>query len=202
MRRAVIISLAIGILSLGIVVSAETPEREMLLERIQSLQGEVDKANPSSPEAMELQSLFRSYNAAVREGAPPNDACANAIPIGCNTTVPFDTTGATTDAPWSCAGGGSDIWYVITGNGGLMTFDTCTGTGYDSALSAYTGACGGFVEVACNDDTCGLQSQISFVSTAGTDYFIAVGGFLGGTGTGQLTVTCEVPVELQTFDVE
>ena len=71
-----------------------------------------------------------------------------------------------------------------------MTATTCTGTSYDSKLDVYTGACGSLTSVACNDDACGLQSTVTWASTAGVTYRIRVHGFAGATGAFTLAVTC------------
>jgi hypothetical protein len=70
----------------------------------------------------------------------------------------------------------------------------CTGTSYDSKLDIYTGTCGALTSVACNDDFCGLQSQVSWASTAGVQYRIRVHGYAGATGAYTLTVTCTTPL--------
>ena len=62
-------------------------------------------------------------------------------------------------------------------------------TAYDTALAVYTGSCGGLSEIACVDDSCGLQSTITFSASAGTTYTFQVGGFLGATGSGALQLS-------------
>ena len=42
----------------------------------------------------------------------------------------------------------------------------------------------------CNDDYCGYESQVSFAAVAATTYLIRIGGYLGDTGEGTLTITC------------
>ena len=79
--------------------------------------------------------------------------------------------------------GGASIWYrwVPTGSG-QVTIDTF-GSNFDTLLAVYTGSSlGSLTSVASNDDTGGLQSQVSFAAAAGTIYQIAVDGFNGGTG--------------------
>jgi hypothetical protein len=56
------------------------------------------------------------------------------------------------------------------------------GSDFDTGLALYTGSCGAMTEVACNDDTGGLQSQIIIPVSAGTPYFILAGGYSGYTG--------------------
>jgi hypothetical protein len=55
---------------------------------------------------------------------------------------------------------------------------------YDTVLTAYNGTPGPTTEIACNDDTGGVQSEIQFLGIAGTTYWIEAAGFhasLGGT---------------------
>jgi len=126
---------------------------------------------------------------------PPssNDACAGATTITCGQSLSGTTVGATTDGPAASCTGASvapDRWYVITGDGSFMTASLCTGTSYDSKLDIYTGTCGALASVACNDDFCGLQSQVSWTSVSGVQYLIRVHGFVGATGAFTLTTTC------------
>ncbi len=130
---------------------------------------------------------------------PPmgNDACANATTIACGGSASGTTVGATTDGPATSCTGASvapDHWYIVTGNGGTITASMCTGTSYDSKLDIYTGTCSALTSVACNDDFCGLQSQVSWASTAGVQYRIRVHGFVGATGAYTLNVTCTTPL--------
>ncbi len=108
-------------------------------------------------------------------GAPPgaelvNDHCPDAVVIE---AVPFDpplldTTQATTDAGdplQSCtydglAANANSVWYTYTpARHGLADISTC-GSDYDTVLTVYTGTCGELTEIACNDDSCDLQSAI------------------------------------------
>ena len=107
------------------------------------------------------------------------------------TAIAFDTSAATLSPElWPCAGaGGPDLWYSVTSTtGGSITIETC-GSSYDTALEVFDGGCLALVSLACNDDSCGLQSSISFQPTMGTTYLFRVGGFSGNTGTGTLLVT-------------
>ncbi len=122
---------------------------------------------------------------------PANDDCANAFVVG-NGVTPFNNLAATgTDITTCTAGDNTDVWYAYTATcTGLTTVNTCGAT-FNTSLSAWS-ACGG-TELACNDDFCGTQSQISFVSNSGTTYLIRVAGANGETGTGNLTISCAVP---------
>jgi hypothetical protein len=72
----------------------------------------------------------------------------------------------------------------------VATIRTCGGTtNYDSVVYIWQGTtCGGSV-IACNDDFCGLQSQINPFVVAGTTYTIVVDGFSGSQGNFTLSVS-------------
>ncbi|WP_157809507.1 PA domain-containing protein [Ulvibacter sp. MAR_2010_11] len=131
---------------------------------------------------------------------PSNDLCANAIAVSCGDFISGTTIDATIDsavAPLCDTGVTSPgVWYVLTDNTGLVTDITitmCTGTtDYDAKLSVYTGDCGAppLTCVVGNDDTCGLQSEVSFQSDGNTTFLILVHGFGGATGNFELDIQC------------
>ena len=64
---------------------------------------------------------------------------------------------------------------------------------YDTKLAVYRSCrCGAGLGnlLACNDDSCGLQSEVSFEVHEDWGYAIRIGGYEGAQGDGQLTVTC------------
>lgn len=132
--------------------------------------------------------------------APVNDNCANAIALACGGSASGSTATATQDGPGtSCTGGtvAPDVWYTVTGTGSNITASLC-GSGYDTKLDIYTGSCGALTSVVCNDDFCGLQSQVSWASTLGVTYYIRVHGFFGATGSFTLNISCPPPNDLCT----
>ncbi len=134
-------------------------------------------------------------------GAPGNDACSNAVAVTCGntyngTTVNSNTTGETSLPSCGTSPSAGGVWYVFTGNGSTVTASLCSGTSYDSKINVYSGSgCGASLTscVASNDDGCGTQSTVTFVTTAGTNYYILVNGFSSATGTFQLGITCCTP---------
>ena len=145
-------------------------------------------------------------------GGPNNDNFENAIAIG-DGTVGFNTTGTNTDGPAlpaSCDEGFglslvNDLWYNYTATcTGEATFDFCSSL-YDTRVAAYTGAGAGPGSlIACNDDFCGLQSQMTFAVVDGEDYLIRVGGFNTG-GAGTMVVSCSPsgsPVDISVVNNE
>ena len=124
-----------------------------------------------------------------------NDECATATALTFGVTFPFDTTTATPSAPaWPCAAGtGGDLWFTFTAvTTGNLTVTTC-GSGYDTALEAFTGPCANLISVGCNDDTCGLHSELVISAVAGTQYFVRVGGFQALAGAGIITAFDQGP---------
>ena len=121
---------------------------------------------------------------------PANDECIDAEVIAGEGMFPFDNTNATTDGPGgSCGLVNLDVWFAWTAPAdGVYSVDVCD-AGFDTKLAVYnTFDCPAVDEVACNDDSCGLQSSVSFAAVGGGEYLIQVGAFSSGTGAGNLTI--------------
>lgn len=156
---------------------------------------------------------------------PANDNCASATPIVMNTFgAMVNTVAATEDESTTTACGSGrhnhNVWYTFTAaTDGTVNIDTCT-SGYDTILRVYTGGCGMFTEVGCNDDSCSTQSEVSVAVTTGTQYWVEVAAYTakstepvskdflpkGERAGGDLVFTFDgggaVPVELQSFELE
>jgi hypothetical protein len=152
-----------------------------------------------------------------------NDACANATAIASlpYTSAVTSNVGSTDDVPTStsgCGSQGSNLWYTVVGNNTTYTATTCNAsTNFDTEVRVYTGTCGALnsmIEVTCNDDNAvcassGLQSTVSWCAEFGITYYISVGYYASGVGTGNFVlnvstagVACSVlPIELLSFDV-
>ena len=126
-----------------------------------------------------------------------NDDCADATAIGDVTNLPFNTSQATFDGGGTCLYS-PNIWYLYTATcDGNVTVSLC-GSDYDTKLAVYDGSsCDPLSpEIDCNDDYCGLQSEITFTGAVmGNQYLIEVGGYSSNTGAGVLTVSCYEPGE-------
>jgi subtilisin-like proprotein convertase family protein len=121
---------------------------------------------------------------------PDNDLCVDAFPIACGDVVVSETT-TNTDTGGNPA---PDEWYSFTGSGSpqVVTLSLCDGgTDYDAYLRVFD-ACGGN-QIAFNDDFCGLQSELSFLSDGTSTYYIMVEGFASNSGNFSLEVTCVDP---------
>ncbi len=130
-----------------------------------------------------------------------NDLCAGALPILCGETLSGTTAATvtnsaatTTDAPGTCgttfntAGG---VWYNYTAliNQDIV-LETC-GSGFDTRIGVFSGACGALVCETGNNDFCGAQSTATFSAVIGTTYSIYVTGTT--LGAFDLTLTCLAP---------
>jgi hypothetical protein len=119
-----------------------------------------------------------------------------------------DTTLATTDPNdpvQACSAGGAQqngnsVWFTwTTPLDGTVTLDSCAST-YDTVVSIFTGTCGSFTELACNDDrvtapgapTCpnGLSSWVQATLPAATTVSIEVTDW-GVPGGGNLSLTLD-----------
>ncbi|MFH1686248.1 MAG: choice-of-anchor J domain-containing protein, partial [bacterium] len=131
-----------------------------------------------------------TLNISEAAGPQPGDDYSLCEPIGDVVDLAFSTTTATPDGPGTCMTS-PNIWYCYTATcDGLATFSLC-GSGYDTKIAVYGGT-DPFVDpqLGCNDDFCGLQSQLEIGVTAGNVYLVEVGGYGSATGSGILNVSC------------
>ena len=141
------------------------------------------------------------------------DDCSTAKAIAGAGPFAFDTLAATTGPQQGLACGtgvcANDVWFQWTASAtGVCTLTLCGGgAGFDSLVAVYAGSgCPSGAALACNDDSCGLVSQLSFVASAGSSYMLQIGAFsaaYAGTGTFTLTVVpppsnddCNTPANL------
>ncbi|MCP3918673.1 MAG: hypothetical protein GY711_24265 [bacterium] len=131
-----------------------------------------------------------------------NDSCASAQPITGLGPHMFDNSAATTDGQPDalCDAFGTqqienDVWFSWTSaTTGSFRLRTCGTTTVDTKIAVYDGACGAPV-LACNDDTCGLQSEVVFDTVQGSSYLIRVGTFPGAAGgTGDFNIVSDAPI--------
>ncbi|MCA9783233.1 MAG: hypothetical protein KC518_06590 [Candidatus Cloacimonetes bacterium] len=138
-----------------------------------------------------------SFNLLFTPTANNNDLCENAILVGEGVTA-FSNVGATTDGPdepgactaFNYTNVGSDIWYeYVPAVNADVTVSLC-GSGYDTKMAVYEGSCPAVESaIACNDDFCNLQSEVTFAALGGTSYIIRIGGYNGATGSGTMTIS-------------
>jgi hypothetical protein len=130
------------------------------------------------------------------------DECSSAMiaSLGANS---FDTTDATPSSPEpdesQCSGtyldwdNSQDVWFRwVAPESGPIHFTTCDGSSYDTSMAIYAETCDN--QVACNGDDDGesgcqaYYSAIDLNVSAGTAYYIRLGGWQGDTGSGTLTI--------------
>ncbi len=121
---------------------------------------------------------------------PANDTC----PGTTINVLPYVDNGNTTCANndfINCIGTASkDVVYNYTPLAcGLVTVSLC-GSSYDCAIEVRAGGdCPGVARVNCNDDFCGLQSELTFFAEAGVHYYFIVHGYSTNAGPFTLTIT-------------
>lgn len=135
-----------------------------------------------------------------------NTPCSSGSPAATVLTVNSScsyTSGTTVGATYqsnannggtpSCASPGApDVWYMFTAPAsGSVTIDLQAGTITDSGMALYSGTCGSWTQIACDDDGgSGSMSQISSSSlTPGQTYLIRIWEYSSGTGTFGICVT-------------
>jgi hypothetical protein len=91
----------------------------------------------------------------------------------------------------SCGSMGPDVWYrIIAPASGSINIATSAGSITDGVMALYSGTCGAFTQIACNDDAVGLMPAISASGlTPGATYYIRFWKYGGGTGTFNICVT-------------
>jgi hypothetical protein len=122
-----------------------------------------------------------------------NDLCSGAILVSCNNAYSGTTVGMNTDVedPGCSAASAAGVWYLLAGTGGSVTASLC-GSSYDTRIDVFSGtSCAAITTcVVGNDDFCGFQSQVTFASVIGTNYYILVNGFSTNTGAYTLNLSC------------
>jgi hypothetical protein len=106
-----------------------------------------------------------------------NDECDGATPISLGQTITGDTNNATD----SGNNFSNDLWYSFTGDGVEedITVSLC-GSSYDTYLRIFDSCTG--EQIYFNDDSCGVQSEITFISDGTTTYYIMVEGYSSNNG--------------------
>ncbi len=110
-------------------------------------------------------------------------ACGTAMPIvGSMGTITTIFSGASEPGE-SCLTPGvfhpTQTFTWIADFSGTATFSLCGGASFDTVLGVTTDACVDGTSIACANDTCGMQSSVTFSATAATTYYINVSGVAG-----------------------
>ncbi|MGE3164003.1 MAG: hypothetical protein AB7O52_03800 [Planctomycetota bacterium] len=140
---------------------------------------------------------------------PANDDCLNALPIG-NGVTAFTTQCATPSFVMgnvACDFAGddevrNDVWFEYTALCSETVFLDLSGSAYDTRVAVHTSCDPSLPPIACNDDANNaVTSRLRFQTAVGQSYLIRVGGYLGFTGVGELTVSCETDAPPPNDDV-
>jgi hypothetical protein len=125
-----------------------------------------------------------------------NDACTSStaapVVITRNGAYRGTTAGRVQHYTATC-GFGTDsapdvVFQINVPAGRTVTVTTC-GSTFDTVLYAAT-SCGSAMTVACNDDSCGLQSSITLpTAMSATTYFVVLDGYNGASGSYTLNVS-------------
>ncbi|MFT6107849.1 MAG: hypothetical protein ACJA2W_000758 [Planctomycetota bacterium] len=140
-----------------------------------------------------------STSTALAQGA---DNCTMPQVIMGSGPFSFDTAAATTDGLPDplCDNAGNDdifndVWFQWTAtDSGPHILSMCSGfASGDTKVAVYDGSCAGSV-IACNDDVCGLLSEVTFSATMGSTYAFRVGNYdAAGTAIGDFNVNLDAP---------
>jgi hypothetical protein len=154
--------------------------------------GAVDWNTSTYPEPGDKPSSVGDQMGDLREGG---ESWGDAIVIP---ALPYSDTGATCDnvddiTPPCALSYAPDVVYSFTPMGNVNICLSLCGSGYDTILAIYDQS---LVSIACNDDYCGLQSQIENVPlTAGYTYYFVVDGYGNSCGS-YVFNTCSPPPHL------
>jgi hypothetical protein len=144
---------------------------------------------------------------------PLNDTCGGATAITLNAAPIIDNNAAATADPLpgvtcgsssSSTGTSYGLWYTFTAPyTGNFTFSGC-GAAMDDYARIYTGACGAMTTcVGYSDDDCYSSSPsgpypiYTFAGTSGTTYYILVGTYSSGSGTGNIYAQVYTPLAVK-----
>ncbi|MBC7446705.1 MAG: IPT/TIG domain-containing protein, partial [Hymenobacteraceae bacterium] len=136
-----------------------------------------------------------------------NDFCSapNLPVLTCGAVISGTTYGATSagDPATGCnltvSSGG--VFYRFTGTGDRVSFSTCArrSSGFDTQLHVFSGACGSLTCAGGSDDVCGVASEVTLTTLAGTDYLIFVSGKNLNQGDFRLSATCPEAPTITSF---
>jgi hypothetical protein len=111
-----------------------------------------------------------------------------------NTTGLTQQTNADNGGNPPCGSMGEDGWFsFIAPPSGSIEMQTVSGTITDGVAAVYSGNCGSFTLLACDDGGAGTMPALIVGSlTPGTQYFLRLWDYGGGTGTMDVCLT-EIP---------
>ncbi len=162
----------------------EVPSGDYWLEGIVDPANSIRESNESNNFARILITYANPNNQPPSPLVAPNNHFTNATTVtGFVAALRGHNTNATLEAdePQHLPGatGGRSVWWRWTAPADMTAVWITDGSGFDTVLSAYTGAAvDGLTRVASDDNSgAGDAARISFDAVAGTTYFLAVDGF-------------------------
>ncbi|MSR38373.1 MAG: hypothetical protein EXS02_05995 [Planctomycetes bacterium] len=174
-------------------IAANAPDQSAAVTQIflaDDNDGNVLNGTPHSGQLITACNLHSLPNPVNPPTSPANDECLNAISITSGVNGPYTNSFSTTSSAWPCALGSADVWFrYVPVSSGTVTVDICGVATFDTALEILFGSCGALTSLSCNDDSCALQSSVTAPITAGTVYFVRVGGYSGATGPFSINLT-------------
>ncbi len=149
------------------------------------------------PILLALVVLLLAVPAGAAATTPTNDAFADAIDLGSLEAESIEGTNVSatkepSEPEHAGNAGGKSVWFTWTApsDGSVPHLALRTFASFDTILGVYTGsAVSSLTEVAANDDGTSGGSTVSFATTPGTTYRIAIDGFAGKSGVFFLTAT-------------
>lgn len=143
--------------------------------------------------------VFTTTFVSAQSNTPCTSGSPSAPILAVNSTCTYTsgtTVGATSQTNAanggtpSCGSMGEDVWYrIVAPASGSITINTTAGSITDGVMALYSGTCGAFTELACEDDVNGLMPAITQTGlTPGATYYIRFWEYGGGTGTFNICV--------------
>lgn len=130
-------------------------------------------------------------------GSLDEDVCPPSTIVSLPLTITGNTSTSQANYQLTCpdynpAFSPDDIYALSLSCRTQVTVSLC-GSGYDTVVEVRHGTnyfdCPGSTVIVCNDDYCGLQSQLSFFAEIGDDYFIIISGYGGASGPYTMNVS-------------
>ena len=131
------------------------------------------------------------------------DNAADAMFVCPGETYSGTTTDVTNDGAASCGYSESspDVWYTYTPDSAGQVVISLCGSVFDTVLSVHSDVPGTMAnELACNDDECGVQSELTLDVYAGFTYYIRIAGYDGVTGDFQIELDGPACIEPHASD--
>jgi hypothetical protein len=131
-----------------------------------------------------------NYVLNVNAGGALDISCADAGYLGSATGNVASGSTAGADDNWTAScpfTDGPDVSFAWTAPAAAMYTFSLIGSSYDTVLTLWSPACGG-AEIACNDDSGGLQSSLVAALGAGQTVLVVVDGYNDTSGAYTLAI--------------